>query len=420
MSEALAQADISVDDAIVSAKIYAEPGAYDTLFAQLRRETPLRWTEPTGYRPFWTVAKYKDIQEVESKPDIFLNAPRLLLRTIKDQEKTKQITGGSTVLLRNLVNMDAPDHAVYRKLTQAWFMPVHIKALEDDLHVLARECVQRMLDTGGACDFVRDVAVWYPLRVIMRILGVPKEDEPKMLKLTQEIFGPDDPDIKQSGGNRNLAETVAEFGRYFGALTAERRRNPTSDVASIIANAEIGGKPIADHEALSYYIIIATAGHDTTSSTTAGGLLALMQNPEQLARLQADPALLSGAVDEMIRWVTPVKHFFRTAIQDYPLRGETIRAGDNLMMGYPSANRDEDVFENPFKFDIARSPNRHIAFGYGPHVCLGQYLAKMEIRIFFEELLARVDAFELAGEPAWVQANFVSGLKRMPLRYRSK
>ncbi len=410
----------AVDDAIVSAKTYAEPKAYDALFAELRRTTPLRWTQPTGYRPFWTVTKHKDIQQVESKPDIFLNAPRLLLRTVQDEERTRRLTGGSTVLLRNLVNMDAPDHAVYRKLTQAWFMPVHIKALEDDLHLLARECVQRMADMGGACDFVRDVAVWYPLRVIMRILGVPKEDEPKMLKLTQEIFGPDDPDIKQSGGNRNLAETVAEFGRYFGALTVERRKNPTGDVASIIANAEIGGAPIADHEALSYYIIIATAGHDTTSSTTAGGLLALIENPGQLARLQADPALLPGAVDEMIRWVTPVKHFFRTAARDHALRGETIRAGDNLMMCYPSANRDEEIFEAPFAFDIARSPNRHIAFGYGPHVCLGQYLAKMEIRVFFEELLAHIGSFELAGGPAWVQSSFVSGLKRMPIRYAMK
>ncbi|HTU00132.1 MAG TPA: cytochrome P450 [Rhizomicrobium sp.] len=419
MSEASVQTGAPIDDAIVSAKTYAEPGAYDLLFAQLRREAPLRWTEPTGYRPFWTVTRYKDIQEIESKPDIFLNAPRLLLRTMRDEEKTKRLTGGSTVLLRNLVNMDAPDHMVYRKLTQAWFMPVHIKALEDDLHALARECVQRMVDMGGACDFVRDVAVWYPLRVIMRILGVPKEDEPKMLKLTQEIFGPDDPDIKQSSENRNIAETVAEFARYFGALTAERRRSPTSDVASIIANAEIGGKPIADHEALSYYIIIATAGHDTTSSTTAGGLLALLENPEQLARLRADPALLPGAVDEMIRWVTPVKHFFRTAAQNYTLRGETIGAGDNLMMCYPSANRDEDVFESPFSFDIARSPNRHIAFGYGPHVCLGQYLAKMEVRIFFEEMLSRISSLKLAGDPAWVQSNFVSGLKRLPIRYET-
>lgn len=408
---------LSIDDAIVSPKTYADPRAYDALFAELRRATPLRWTQPSGYRPFWTVTRYKDIQDVESKPDVFLNAPRLLLRSIRDEEKTKQITGGSTVLLRNLVNMDAPDHAVYRKLTQAWFMPVHIRALENDLHLLAREYVQRMVDMDGACDFVRDVAVWYPLRVIMRILGVPKEDEAQMLKLTQEIFGPDDPDIKQGGGGRKLAETVAEFGRYFAALTAERRKNPTGDVASVIANAEIGGKPIADHEALSYYIIIATAGHDTTSSTTAGGLLALMENPGQLARLRAHPALLPGAVDEMIRWVTPVKHFFRTAAQDHALRGETVRAGDNLMMCYPSANRDEDAFESPFVFDIARSPNRHIAFGYGPHVCLGQYLAKMEIRIFFEELLARIDGFELDGEPAWVQSNFVSGLKRMPIRY---
>jgi cytochrome P450 len=406
-----------IDNSIVDPSTYADPARYDALFAHLRAKSPVHWTEPDGYRPFWTVSKHKDIQDVEMHPDIFLNAPRLLLRSIKDEERTKAMTGGSTLLLRNLVNMDAPDHPIYRKLTQAWFMPIRIRALEEDLHALAREYVDRMASLGGQCDFVRDVAIWYPLRVIMRILGVPKDDEPKMLQLTQEIFGSEDQDVRSSSKNRNLAETIGEFGRYFAALTAERRKNPADDVTTVIANAQINGKLIADHEALSYYIIIATAGHDTTSSTTAGGMLALLQNPAQFALLKSDPSKLPGAVDEMIRWVTPVKHFFRTAAADTVLRGRPIKAGENLMMCYPSANRDEDVFSDPFSFDITRSPNRHIAFGYGPHLCLGQHLAKMEIRIFFEELLARLDHIELVGAPAWVQSNFVSGLKRLPVHY---
>jgi cytochrome P450 len=409
--------DTCLDEEIVAPATYGTPERCDALFTSLRRSDPIHWTSPKDYRPFWAISKYADILEVESKSDLFRNEPRMLLRTLKDEAKTRQLTGGSSVLLRNLTNMDAPDHQVYRRLTQAWFMPARIRTLEDDLRALARESIDHMLGLGGKCDFVSDVAALYPLRAIMRILGIPRADETTMLKLTQEIFGSEDPDIKRQRANVNVAETVKEFFAYFGRLTAERRRNPSDDVATIIANAEIAGKPIGDHEALSYYIIIATAGHDTTSSTIAGGLLALLQNPGEMWSLRAAPEHLSGAVDEMFRWVTPVKHFFRTATSEYTLRGMSIQAGDALMMCYPSANRDEDVFEDPFRFTIARSPNRHLAFGYGPHVCLGQHLAKMEIRIFFEELLRRTAQIDLAGPPAWVQSNFVSGLKSLPIRF---
>jgi cytochrome P450 len=217
----------------------------------------------------------------------------------------------------------------------------------------------------------------------------------------------------------NIAESVAEFSAFFRELSVARRANPTEDLASVIANAEIDGRPIADHEAMSYYILVATAGHDTTSSTTAGGLLALIDNPHECARLINDRALTSAAVDEMTRWVSPVRHFFRTASEDVILRGRSIKAGDNLMMCYPSANRDEDAFDKPFDFRVDRTPNRHLAFGYGPHLCLGQHLAKMEVRVFFEELLDRAGGFERAGEPAWLQSNFVSGLKALPIRFKA-
>jgi cytochrome P450 len=219
----------------------------------------------------------------------------------------------------------------------------------------------------------------------------------------------------------DFANTVTDFFNYFNALTEDRRKNPKDDVASVIANATIDGKPIGHLEAMSYYIIVATAGHDTTSSTAAGGLLALMQNPDEFAKLKSDPEkYLNGAIDEMIRWTTPVKHFFRTAAEDYELRGQKIKAGDNLLMCYWSANRDEEAFEDPFSFRIERSPNKHLAFGYGAHLCLGQHLAKMEIRALYKELLARLDHIELAGDPAFVEASFVSGLKRLPVRYRMK
>ncbi|MBA3940005.1 MAG: cytochrome P450 [Sphingopyxis sp.] len=408
------------DDAIVAPATYADPDAYDRLFARLRAEDPVHWTEPADYRPFWSVTRFADIQEVERNAAQFLNAPRMMLRPVSVEEQVRKLTGGSALMLRDIVHMDGRDHMAHRKLTQAWFMPARLKALEEDLRALARHFVGQMVERGGACEFVDDVAVWYPLRVIMRILGVPAEDEARMLVLTRDIFGPDDPDIRK-GPKPDLATTIKGFTDYFAELTEARRRDPSDDIATLLSTAEVDGQPIGTLELMSYYIIIATAGHDTTSSTIAGGLLALLQNPAEMERLRADPSILAaGGVDEMVRWVTPVKHFFRTAVEDYELRGKTIRAGDHLMMCYPSANRDADAFLDPFRFDLSRPPNRHLGFGYGSHLCLGQHLAKMEIRIFFEELLARIDAIELAGDPAWVASNFVSGLKRLPIAYQAR
>lgn len=413
--------DKAIDNAIADPKTYASEEGFHSLFTKLRREDPIHWTEPDGYRPFWTVSKHADISEIERQNELFINDPRLTLTTIETEEKVKEFTGGSHLLLRTLVSMDNPDHRAYRGMTQAWFMPPNLKSLEAKVSALAEEYIDRMEALGGNCDFARDVAVWYPLRVIMTVLGVPPEDEGFMLKLTQEIFGASDPEMKRAEDATTFnANTITDFFNYFGAITADRRKNPKDDVASVIANAKINGETISDFEALSYYIIVATAGHDTTSSTTAGGLLALMQNPDEFAKLRANPELLSSAVDEMIRWVTPVKNFFRTATEDVELKGKKIKKGDNLLMCYWSGNRDEDVFDDPFAFKVDRSPNKHIAFGYGAHLCLGQHLAKMEIRSLYRELLSRLDTVELAGDPAWVEANFVSGLKRLPIRYSMK
>lgn len=404
--------------AILSPYTYADPGAMDALFTGLRRDDPVHRVEHPDYRPFWAVTKFADIQEIERQPDKFLNAPRTFLRTLAYEERARAATGGNPALLRSLVFMDAPDHAQYRKLTQAWFMPGRIKVLEEEFRLLANEVIDQMADSGGACDFAADVAPYYPVRVIMRILGVPRSDEPMILQLTQEIFGSDDPDVQAARTmTASLADTVKVFSDYFRDLTAERRRNPADDLATLFAQAEIDGRPMADHESVSYYILVATAGHDTTSSSTAGGLLALIENPGEHERLRADPSLLVNAVDEMVRWVSPVRHFFRSATEDYELRGKQIRAGDSLMMCYPSANRDSDAFDDPFAFRVDRPVNKHIAFGYGPHLCLGMHMARMEMRIFYEELLRRTDRIELAGDPAWLASTTVGGLKRLPIRF---
>jgi len=277
---------------------------------------------------------------------------------------------------------------------------------------------------GGECDFVEGVALHFPLRVIMEILGVPREDEPRMLKLTQELFGATDPDLRRQSGEKtpearqlDVQATLTDFFNYFNALTEDRRARPREDVASTIANATIDGERISAFDAVSYYLIISTAGHDTTSSSTAGAMWALAERPAELAKVRASPDLIPGLVDESIRWTTPVRHFMRSAAADTTVGGRPIAKGEWLMLCYPSGNRDEEVFEDPYEFRADRNPNRHLAFGYGAHLCLGQHLAKMEMRILWEELLPRLKSVELAGVPKLSEANFVNGPKTLPIRY---
>jgi cytochrome P450 len=319
--------------------------------------------------------------------------------------------------LRTLIHMDAPDHKVYRALTDKWFHPASLKKLDQRIAELARRTVDDMMSKGNRCDFARDVAVNYPLSVILSILGLPDDDYPRMLKLTQELFGAADDDLARGKTMEDLLEVIADFFRYFGELTAQRRLRPTDDLASVIANATIDGRELGDMETISYYVIIATAGHDTTSSSIAGGLHALLAHPDQLQLLRDDPSLMASAVEEMIRWTTPVKHFMRTAVEDCEVGGQKIAAGESLLLSYPSGNRDESVFDHADRFDITRSPNKHLAFGFGVHFCLGAQLARMEARALFAELLPRLVSIESDGEPAWMRTLFVGGLKRFPVRY---
>ena len=397
---------------------YANEKELHDIFSFMRKKDPVSWVEPDEYRPFWAITKHEDIIEIEKQNELFINDPRTTLMDIPTEDAIKEFTGGSHLLVRSLVHMDNPDHQLYRSLTQKWFAPPNLESLKKDIRNIAKEYVNKMVDHGNECDFAKDVAIFYPLRVIMSILGVPKEDEPRMLRLTQELFGGRDEDmIRDESETSSESNTITDFFEYFTALTEDRRKNPTNDVSSVIANAQINNEQLGHLEAMSYYVIIATAGHDTTSSSTAGGILALIENPEQLSKLKNNPSLMTSAVEETIRWVTPVKNFFRTATQNYNLKDREIKKDDSILLCYPSGNRDEEIFDDPFKFKIDRSPNRHLAFGHGAHLCLGKYLAKIEMEIFYEELFKKIDNIELNGEPEWVKASFVSGLKSLPIRY---
>ncbi len=409
---------------LVDPTAYADDRLHQT-YSWLRANNPLGVAEVEGFDPFWVVSRHADILEVSRQNALFHNGDRpTTLTTQFGEARAREITGGSPHLVRSLVQMDAPDHPKYRALTQGWFMPPNIKKLEDGIRVIARAAVERMAATGGRCDFVADVALAYPLHVVMSILGVPEQDEPRMLMLTQELFGAQDPDTQRAVETLDadayaamIQAVVADFAVYFGAISADRRANPREDLATVIANAMIDGEPISDLEATGYYVIVATAGHDTTSSSLAGGLWALAEDPALLAKVQADPSLIPGFVDESIRWTTPVKTFMRSATEATELSGRAIAKGDWLMLCYASGNRDEDVFEEPFAFRPDRKPNKHLAFGYGAHLCLGQHLAKMEMRILLEELLPRLKSVALDGQPKLTQSWFVNGPKSLPIRF---
>jgi cytochrome P450 len=399
-----------------SARLLADPVAntdeprIHTALAHLRANAPVSWVDVPGYNPFWAITKHADILAVERSNDVFTNSPRPVLLTA-EQDAAHAGFGIST-----LIHLDDPYHRPVRAIGADWFRPKAMRAMQNRIDELAKTYVDHMVAVGPECDFVQEVSVKYPLYVIMSLLGVAEQDFPMMLRLTQELLGNDDDEMTRKNVDDDTAALLEMFG-YFTALTAARRESPTDDLASAIANATIDGQPMSDIDTVSYYVIIATAGHDTTTGTISGGLRALIDHPEQLHRLRSDPGLMPLAVEEMIRWVTPVRAFMRTARQDTAIRGVPIAAGEAVLLSYPSGNRDEEAFVNPDQFDVGRDPNKHVAFGYGVHFCLGAALARMEIRSFFNELLPRLDSIELTGEPEYIASTFVGGLKHLPVRY---
>lgn len=380
------------------------------------------------HEPFWLVSGFDEVMAASKDNTTFLNHPKPTVFTLRSTDAlARAITGGSPHLVQSLVQLDAPLHPKLRRLTQDWFMPKNLRMIEARTRKIAEATVERLLAAGGEGDITKIVSSPYPLHVVMQILGVPEEDEQRMLVLTQQMFGGQDEELNQSGIKdlppemiiQIVAGAVKDFEAYFAALAAERRKNPTDDVATVIANGTIDGQPLDDVVTAGYYIITASAGHDTTSASTAGAMLALARDPEQFARVKADRSLLAGIVEEAIRWTTPVQHFMRTASADTELGGQKIAKDDWLMLNYVAANHDPSQFPDPRRFDAAREGNRHLAFGAGAHQCLGLHLARLEMRILFEVLLDRLESVELAGEPARAKSTFVGGLKRLPLRWKA-
>jgi cytochrome P450 len=392
-------------------RAYADNERFHAATALLRRESPVHYVDHPKFLPFWAITKYDDVMAISRDSQLWINAPRPALGPRSQRDDAPE-----DLPIRSLVQMDAPDHPVYRHISADWFKPAGVRRLSDRIAELAKRFVDRMAELGGECDFFTDIAMNYPLYVILSLLGLPESDFPRMLKLTQELFGANDRDLARDGDDAFMA-TLIDFFNYFQALTADRRANPADDLASVIANATVHGAPIGDLEAVGYYVLIATAGHDTTSSALSGGLHALLEHPDQWRRLSDDPRLVPTAVEEMIRWVSPVKQFMRTATADTEVRGVPIAKGESVLLSYPAANRDEDAFDNPQRFDVGRDPNRHVGFGFGAHYCLGTHLARLEGRALYAELVPRIREIELAGPVEYMDTLFVGGPKHVPVRY---
>ncbi|MUL63975.1 cytochrome [Mycobacterium sp. CBMA 234] len=405
-----------------AAKVLADPTAYaddDRLhnaLTHLRATNPVVWVDSPPYRPFWAITKHADIMAIERDNSLFISEPRPLLMAA-DAEDLLKAQAEAGIGLRTLIHMDDPHHRKIRAIGADWFRPKAMRELKVRVDELAKRYVDRMRDIGPECDFVEEIAIQFPLYVIMSLLGLPEEDYDRMHMLTQEMFGGDDEEYSRGQSPEELFAVLLDFFQYFATLTASRRANPTEDLASAIANGRIDGEPLSDMDTASYYVIVASAGHDTTKDAISGGLHALIENPGELARLKANPELMPAAVEEMIRWSTPVKEFMRTATADTVVRGVPIAAGESVYLAYVSGNRDEDIFADPFRFDVGRDPNKHLAFGYGVHFCLGAALARMEMNSLFTELLPRLDSIELAGTPELSATTFVGGFKHLPIRY---
>jgi cytochrome P450 len=405
----------------VMTDLFTNPHRYGDLDAwrreavELHGRGPIHRIEQPGYQPFWAVIGHDAVLDIERRPSEFTNAPIPILGS--DTQLAMRAAGGAEI--RTLIHMDEPDHDKYRKLTTDWFKPASIRRLTGRLDELSRQAVDKLEALGGEADFYKDVALAYPLQVILSILGLPEADYPRMIKLTQEMFGAEDPDLQRAVlSEEQMVEVVTDFYGYFTELTANRQAHPTDDLATLIANGTIDDAPMPDLEKMGYYVIIATAGHDTTAAAMAGGLRALAEHPDQLELLRRNPDLLANAVDEMIRWTAPVRHFMRTAQVNAEVAGVEIAKGDWLYLSYLAGNLDPAVFEDPLRFDVARrNADRHIAFGYGIHFCLGAQLARVELRSLFGQLVPRLLSLELSDEPQTAKTTFVGGHKSVPIRY---
>ncbi len=408
---------------LVTPELYSTRGYPWDEWALLRREAPVYWYDRPGVTPFWAITKYDDIQQISRDPETFISSKRLVIRSAGSGD------GGAndpSLTVPNLINMDPPEHGKYRNATSRRFSPRGMRLLEDRINEIAEEVVDAaaahlvdQLTSRRQADFVRDVAAKMPMAAICELLAVDRESWEDIFGYTNEFLGSEDPEYQQGRTRRETWQSgMRGLQGYFTAHIERKRREPDDSVMTTLVQAEIDGEPMPDHEILSYAILLILAGNETTRNATSGGMQALIEHPDQFERLRDQPVLLDSAVEEMLRWTSPVVHFARTVTRDTEIRGVPIQAGETLAMWYPSANRDEDHFEDPDVFDIARSPNEHLAFGgFGEHFCLGAHLARLEMRSIFRHVIERLDHVEFDGDVERLSSGLIGGIKRLPVSY---
>lgn len=403
---------------IVEPSLYGDQERLQAFFSWLRAEHPVPYIDAPGYRPFWVASRHADVRDLERQPEIFNAGPRSTLLPEAVENANFEFFGVEAGI-QSLVVIDGARHQELRLMTQDYFLPKNIRRLGEMVNALATAFVGRLAAAEGTCDIATEIVFWYPLRVAMTVLGIGEADEARMLHLTHELFGSSDPAVRRSGMTQaeHLIAVKRDYIEFFEKITADRLANPRDDVSSMIARGLPGDHDLTAEERLGYYIIVATAGHDTTAASIAGGIKALIDDPEMIVRLRENPDLIRSFANEAIRYTASVKHFFRNVTRDYSLHGHSIRAGDHLMLSYGAATRDEAVFPDAQRFIAERMPNNHLAFGYGPHQCLGQFLAKLEIEAFFRAFVSHIDTIEQDGPVLYTEAPFVSGIRSLPVRY---
>jgi cholest-4-en-3-one 26-monooxygenase len=400
----VADVDLTDPDAFVE-------GRHHEMLATLRAEDPVHWHRERDGGGFWCLTKHADVQLANRDPDLFSSA----VQGVNILDLDDDPRAGTDGVREMMIMMDPPRHTRYRLLVNKGFTPRMIGKLEEFLAARATQIVDDVV-ASGSCDFVTDISAELPLQAIAELMGVPQDDRHCIFEWSNHMVGSDDPEFGEADG---AEEAAAGLFLYASALRDDKRRCPADDIVSRLIGAEVDGHGLTDTEFSMFFLLLAVAGNETTRNATNHGMRALIEHADQYALLRdRTDELLATAVEEILRWSTPVLYFRRTATRDVELRGKTIRAGDKVVMWHASANRDEEVFADPFRFDVTRTPNDHVSFGGGgAHFCLGANLARMELALIFRELVTRIPDMELAGPVEVLRSNFIGGIKHMPVRF---
>lgn len=387
---------------------------YHAALRELRHSDPVHWGVGKHGWGYWSVTRYDDCQAVYRDPETFCSSRGIALPTQPpEEERRAQELGGNLMMIQ----LDPPRHTKVRQVFKKWFTPLAIARMEADFRAIATELIDAVAERGS-CDLVVELAARMPTAVICQMLAVPKSDWNYLINLGNRSVGSTDPEYH---GQATAADTArqaqADAFQYFGAMLGARRSRPGSDLVSVVANCEVDGKKLDDSEVLADCFLLLLGGLETTRNAISGGILELMHQHEQRELLRAQPQLINSAVEEILRWTSPIAHIMRTATRDTELAGRSIKRGQKVAIWNASANRDEQVFADPYRFDITRSPNYHLAFGYGEHFCLGSNLAKLEIKVTVEEVLRRLRDLELDGEVQRLRSCVVAGIKHLPVRF---